>query len=217
MKDPKTFDQKYKTIDGRILTYTPHTAWVQTKGKQSRLLRNSGFAFVPNPLIYGPCCPSTLSDYVAYKSARRTGPCLRFLDIENSSAPRHPMFKEDAIGLPVKLTRKEQQNCPSKRTATGKRTGDDRHKERQHEKWNSSRNNDLKNKVLPHQDQQLIQDRPGRKISRRHPKELTGRQRQRQNKSNIRQSNNRQSNNRHVNKTGPDSQLLPARWETQFL
>ena len=54
VKDPKTFEQKYKTIDGKILTYTRHTAWVQTKGKQPRVLRNSGFAFVPNPLIYGP-------------------------------------------------------------------------------------------------------------------------------------------------------------------
>ena len=116
-------NQKYKTIDRKILTYTPHPAWVQTKGKQPRLLRNSGFASVPNPLVNGPCCPSTLSDYVAYKSARRTGPGLRFLDIENPSAQRHPIFKEDASGLPVKLTQKEQQNSPSKRKVTGKRTG----------------------------------------------------------------------------------------------
>ena len=26
VKDPKTFQQKHKTIDGRILTYTPLTA-----------------------------------------------------------------------------------------------------------------------------------------------------------------------------------------------
>ena len=58
---------------------------------------------------------------MAYESARRTSPCLRFLDIENPSAPRHPMFKEKASGLPVKLTRKK--NSPSKRKATGKRTG----------------------------------------------------------------------------------------------
>ena len=37
VKDSKTFQQKYKTIDGTILTYTPHTAWVQTFGKQPRL------------------------------------------------------------------------------------------------------------------------------------------------------------------------------------
>ena len=112
-----------KTINEKILIYTPHTAWFQTNEKQPRLLKNSGFAFVPNPLIYGLCCPSTLSDYVVYKSARRTGPCLRFLDIENPSAPRNPMFKEDASGLTVKLTRKEQENSPSKRKATVKRTG----------------------------------------------------------------------------------------------
>ena len=45
VKDPKTFEQKYKTIDRKILTYTPHTAWVQTFGKQQRLFRNSGAAF----------------------------------------------------------------------------------------------------------------------------------------------------------------------------
>ena len=48
VKDPKTFEQKYKTTDGRKLIYTPHTAWVQKKGQQPRLLRNKGFAFVPN-------------------------------------------------------------------------------------------------------------------------------------------------------------------------
>ena len=129
VKNPKTFEQRYKTVDGKILTYTPHTAWVQTFGKQPRLLRNSGAAFVPSPLIYGPCRPSRFSDYVAYKSARRSGPCLRFLDIENPNAPQHAMFKEDKTsGLPVNQTKKQlrqQTSSPTKRNAkaTGKRTG----------------------------------------------------------------------------------------------
>ena len=131
VKDPRTFEQKYKTIDGKILTYTTHHAWVQTFGKLPRLLRNSGVAFVTNPLIYGPCRQSRLSDYVAYKSARRSGPCLRFLDIENPTAPQHPMFREDKkTGLPKKLTQKERKpvqgksDSPAKRKtkATGKRT-----------------------------------------------------------------------------------------------
>ena len=76
------------------------------------------------------------------------------------------MFKKDATGLPVKLTRKEQQNSPSKRKATGKKEmGDDRHQERQQEEWNSSRINDVKKRVLPHPDHQMIRDRPGRKSS----------------------------------------------------
>ena len=117
----------------KILTNTPHTAWVQTFGKQPRLLKNSGTAFVPNPVIYGPCSPSRLSDFVAYKSARRTGQCLRFLDIEDPQAPQHPMFKEDTrTGLPIKLTGQEKaalstsQSSPTRRKAnkaTGKRTG----------------------------------------------------------------------------------------------
>ena len=133
VKNPKTFEQKYKTIDGKILTYTPHTAWVQTFAKQPRVLGNRGTAFIPNPLIHGPCRPSRLSDYVAYKSARRTGPCLRFFDIENPNASQHPMFKEDTrTGLAIKLTRQDKaaQNASQVSTtkrkankATGKRTG----------------------------------------------------------------------------------------------
>ena len=113
--------------------YTPHTAWVQTFGKQPRIIRNSEVALVPNPLINKPCTPSRLSDYVANKSARRSGPCLRFLDIEQPNAPQHPMFKEDTVtGLLKRLTRKEQaagqqsnQSSPNKRRTkpTGKRTG----------------------------------------------------------------------------------------------
>ena len=53
---------------------------------------------------------SRLSDYVAYKSARRTGQCLRFLDIEQTNAPQHPMFTEDKkTRLPMKMYRKDQQ------------------------------------------------------------------------------------------------------------
>ena len=132
VKSPKTFEQKYKTINGKILTYTPHTSWVQSFVKQPRLLRNSGTAFVPNPVKYGPCRPARLSDYVAYKSGRRTGPCLRFLEINDPQAPQHPMFKKDTTtGLPVKLTIQEKtaqsqgtsKVSPTKRKALGNRTG----------------------------------------------------------------------------------------------
>ena len=30
VKDPRTVEQKHKTIDGKIVSHTPHTAWVQT-------------------------------------------------------------------------------------------------------------------------------------------------------------------------------------------
>ena len=36
VKEPNTFEQKHKKIDGKILTWTPRTAWVQTKGRQPR-------------------------------------------------------------------------------------------------------------------------------------------------------------------------------------
>ena len=71
--------------------------------------RNSGFAFVPNPLIYGPCRPSQLSHYFVYKSGRGLGPDLRFLDVEQPNAPRHPMFdKDEQTGL-KRLSRNEMQ------------------------------------------------------------------------------------------------------------
>ena len=137
LNDPKIFEQK-KNYRRKFLyeTYIPHTAWVQSFEKPPRLLRNSGIAFVSNPLIYGPCRRSGLSDYLAYKFARRSGPCLCFLDIEVPAAPQHKMFKEDfETGLTRKLTRREQeadnqeqnsgQNSPTKRRTkpTGRRTG----------------------------------------------------------------------------------------------
>ena len=72
--------------------------------------------------------PSQLSDYVAYKSARRNRLCLRFLDINNTNAPQHAMFQEDVVkGLPVKYKKKSKQQTisPTKRKAkaTGKCTG----------------------------------------------------------------------------------------------
>ena len=42
VKGPKIFEQKYKTIEGKIFTYTLHNAWVQSFGKQPRLLRKKG-------------------------------------------------------------------------------------------------------------------------------------------------------------------------------
>ena len=63
------------------------------------------------------------------KFARRSGPCLRFLDMEQPNAPQHPMLKQkEATGLPKRLTRKEQatgqQSSPTKGRAepTEKRT-----------------------------------------------------------------------------------------------
>ena len=41
---------------------------------------NIGFTFVLIPMIYGRCRHSRLSDYFASKTARKTEPCLRFLD-----------------------------------------------------------------------------------------------------------------------------------------
>ena len=127
VKNPKTFEQKYKTIDGKILTYTPHTAWVQTFGKQPRLLRNSGTAFVPNPVKYGPCRPSRLSDCFAYKSARRTGPCKKRSASSTTShvqGGHHNGATNQANNSREVSTEPERKQSQShKKKPTGKRTG----------------------------------------------------------------------------------------------
>ena len=128
------FPQKHKTNDGKILRYTPHPVWVQTFGKQPRLFRNRGVAFVITLLLYGPHRPFRLCDYVAYKPARRFGIFLRFLDIEQLNVPQHLMFYEDTEqGLPRKLAKQEKaagqqnkQSSPTKRRekSTAGRTDD---------------------------------------------------------------------------------------------
>ena len=66
-----------------------------------------------SPLIYERCRSSRISNYVAYKSAKRTGPVLRFLDIEEPNAPRQPVFKDEQTGLPKRSSRKKipERNC----------------------------------------------------------------------------------------------------------
>ena len=64
-------------------------------------------------------------DYVAYKLVRRSESCLRFLDIEDPTAPQHSMFREgEQTGLTTKLTEKEQttlQEHSNKQTSPTKR------------------------------------------------------------------------------------------------
>ena len=90
VKDPKVSNKNTKQLTEKKLNYTPRTAWVQAFGKQPRLLGNSGVKFVPSPVIYGPCRPSQLSDYVKNKCARRSGTCLRFQTLKTQICPKKP-------------------------------------------------------------------------------------------------------------------------------
>ena len=66
-------------------------------------------AFVPSTLIYGPCRPSRLSDYVAYETARRKEPCLRFLDIEDLERTTSEANPEGVTGQSNKKKRQENE------------------------------------------------------------------------------------------------------------
>ena len=71
-KNPGVFGSQFKVIEnGSIINYSPHTAWVREDGKQPRVIRHDGLAFVPDPRVYGKCRPAQLKDFVAYKHLPR--------------------------------------------------------------------------------------------------------------------------------------------------
>ena len=67
-KQPGVFGAQFKILEnGSIINYSPHTAWMREDGKQPRVIRHDGLAFVPDPRVYGKCRPAALKDFVAYK------------------------------------------------------------------------------------------------------------------------------------------------------
>ena len=53
-KNPGVFGAQFKIIEnGSTISYSPHTAWVREDGKQPRVIRHDGLAFVPDPRLYG--------------------------------------------------------------------------------------------------------------------------------------------------------------------
>ena len=74
-KNPGVYGAHFKiTENGSIINYSSHTAWVREDGKQPRVIRHDGLAFVPDPRIYGKCRPAQLKNYVAYKHLPRAKP-----------------------------------------------------------------------------------------------------------------------------------------------
>ena len=74
-KNPGTFGAQFKIIEnGPIMNYSPHTAWIREDGKQPRVIRHDGLAFIPDPRVYGKCRPAALKDFVAYKHLPRAKP-----------------------------------------------------------------------------------------------------------------------------------------------
>ena len=69
------FGAQFKILEnGSISNYSPHTAWVREDGKQPRVIRHDGLAFVPDPRVYGKCRPAVLKDFVAYKHLPQAKP-----------------------------------------------------------------------------------------------------------------------------------------------
>ena len=75
IQKPGVFEAQFKILEnGSISNYSPHTAWVREDGKQPRVIRHDGLAFVPDPRVYGKCRPAALKDFVAYKHLPRAKP-----------------------------------------------------------------------------------------------------------------------------------------------
>ena len=69
------FGAQFKILDnGSNINYSPHTALVREDGKQPRVIRHDGLAFVPDPRVYGKSRPAALKDFVAYKHLPRAKP-----------------------------------------------------------------------------------------------------------------------------------------------
>ena len=91
-KNPGVFGPQFKVIEnGSIINYSPHTAWVREDGKQPRVIRHDGLAFVPDPRVYGKCRPAQLKDFVAYKHLPRAKSRILDKDI-NQNEPTGSKF-----------------------------------------------------------------------------------------------------------------------------
>ena len=105
-KNPGVFGAQIKIIEnGSIINYSPHTAWVREDGKQPRVIRHDGLAFVPDPRVYGKCRPAQLKDFVAYKHLPRAKPRISDTRVKQTKPIGSKILKQ---------TPKEQQNTAEK-------------------------------------------------------------------------------------------------------
>ena len=83
IKNPGVYGAHFKLIEnGSIINYSTHTAWVREDGKQPRVIKHDGLAFVPVPRIYGKCRPAQLKNYVAYKHLPRAKPRISAAEVD---------------------------------------------------------------------------------------------------------------------------------------
>ena len=87
-KQKKTgiFGAQFKIYEnGNIVNCSPHNAWVCEAGKQARVIRHDGLAFVPDPRVYGKCRPAALKNFVSYKHLPRAKPRVSVLKIKTNA------------------------------------------------------------------------------------------------------------------------------------
>ena len=96
-------------------------AWKKTRGKQLSCKGTVDFLLYQFQKSTQKVDPRNLKDRAAYESARRTGLCLRFLDIDQPNAPKLAMFTEqEKTRLPRKISRMKQQ---TRETPSQKKNG----------------------------------------------------------------------------------------------
>ena len=112
-RNPVVFGAQFKKIEnGSIRNYSPHTAWVREDGKQPRVIRHDGLAFVPDPRVYGKLRSAQLKDFVAYKHLPRAKPCVSAARVDSTK----PTGSSGQLSLPAeKVTLKPSTSVSPKR------------------------------------------------------------------------------------------------------
>ena len=116
-KNPGTFGAQFKIIEnGSVQNYSPHTAWIREDGKQPRVVRHDGLAFIPDPRVYGKCRPAALKDFVTYKhlphakprvsGEKTTKPTPATADTQGTISPKRSPPKTTQDVLKQTLNRK---------------------------------------------------------------------------------------------------------------
>ena len=114
-KNPGVFGLQFKIIEnGSIINYSPHTAWVREDGKQPRVIRHDGLAFVPDPRVYGKCRPTQLKDFVAYKHLPRAKPRISDKEVKQTK-PTGSKIQKQTPKVPENPARKSSTPTSPKR------------------------------------------------------------------------------------------------------
>ena len=120
IEKPGVFGAQFKILqNGSIVNYSPHTSWVWEDGKQPRVIRHNGLAFVLDPRVYAKCRPEALKDFVAYKYLPRAKPRVSVtmnkpIDVAGPKNPEQTSSKAQTTNVNPNGTKRKTITVPGK-------------------------------------------------------------------------------------------------------